>query len=134
LTNQKSFDSLSRWKQGFLENAGPNDPQTYPFVVIGNKLDKEGLRQVSSEDARRWCKENGDIPYFETSALENIAVDTAFIEMAKSALKRESQNQLFSLPDTIGGAGGAIKLNQFAASNGDKGAASGGKKKKKGCC
>lgn len=104
--------------------------------MIGNKLDKEGLRQVSSEDARKWCRENGDIPYFETSALENIAVDTAFVEMAKSALKRESQNQLFSLPDTIGGAGGAIKLNQFAASGsaGEKGGASGKKKKKSGCC
>jgi len=104
-----------------------------PSDVIGNKLDKEGLRQVSSEDARKWCKENGDIPYFETSALENIAVDTAFVEMAKSALKRESQNQIFSLPDTIGGAGGAIKLNQFAA-NEEKGGATGKKKKKGGCC
>lgn len=125
---------MTRWRQGFLENAGPNDPQTYPFVVIGNKLDKESLRQVSFEDARKWCKANGDIPYFETSALENISVDHAFVEMAKSALKRESQNQIFSLPDTIGGAGGAIKLNQFSgASDGKKGGAS-GSKKKKGCC
>jgi len=57
-------------------------------------------------------------------------VDTAFVEMAKSALKRESSNQIFSLPDTIGGAGGAIKL-----SNNDNHAKGGSaSKKKKGCC
>lgn len=52
------------------------------------------------------------MPYYETSALENISVDQAFIEMAKMAIKRESQNQVFALPESIGGAGGAIKLNK----------------------
>jgi hypothetical protein len=37
-----------------------------------------------------WCKENGDMAYYETSAKENIAVDDAFIEMAKMAIKRDS--------------------------------------------
>ena len=65
---------------------------------------------MQASTARAWCRENGDIPYFEASALENTSVDNAFVEMAKLALKRESSNQIFSLPDTIGGAGGAIKL------------------------
>jgi Ras-related protein Rab-7A len=47
---------------------------------------------------RQWCRENGDIPYYETSALENISVDNAFVEMAKLALKRESSTNIFSLP------------------------------------
>ena len=54
--------------------------------------------------------------------------------MAKNALKRGNQANLFSLPDSIGGAGGAIKLNNFedrGAPGGGKGA---GKKKKGGCC
>ena len=67
---------------------------------------------MQSATAKQWCRENGDIPYFETSALENISVDNAFVEMAKSALKRESSSSsnLFQLPASIGGAGGAIKL------------------------
>ena len=40
MTNQTSFENLDRWKRGFLENAGPNDPATFPFVCLGNKLDK----------------------------------------------------------------------------------------------
>ena len=100
---------------------------------MGNKVDKEANRQVTQQEARQWCKDNGDIPYFETSALENISVDNAFIEMAKSALKRESQHNLFSLPESIGGAGGAIKLNNFE-DRGGSGKSGAGKKKKGGCC
>ena len=58
-----------------MENAGPTDPEKFPFVVMGNKLDKESERQVNKEEAAQWCKDNGELPYFETSALENTAVD-----------------------------------------------------------
>ena len=44
ITNQTSFESLSRWKAGFIENAGPSDPHSFPFVCLGNKLDQEGSR------------------------------------------------------------------------------------------
>ena len=44
ITSQKSFDSLAKWKEGFLTHSAPNDPATYPFVVLGNKLDKEANR------------------------------------------------------------------------------------------
>jgi Ras-related protein Rab-7A len=47
---------------------------------------------VKSADAKAWCKENGNIPYFETSAKENVSVDDCFVEMAKMAIKRESEN------------------------------------------
>ena len=92
ITSQKSFENLSKWKEGFIEHAAPQDPSTFPFVLLGNKVDRESERKVKANDARAWCKENGDIPYYETSALENISVDTAFIEMAKVAIKRESSN------------------------------------------
>ena len=81
---------------------------------------------MTTQQARQWCRDNGDIPYYETSALENISVDNAFVEMAKLALKRSSQNQVFSLPESIGGAGGAIKLNNFE----DRGSGRSGTKNK----
>ncbi len=54
--------------------------------------------------------------------------------MAKTALKRESSNNLFSLPESIGGAGGAIKLNNFEDRGGAGGKGGAGKKKKNGGC
>ncbi len=110
ITNEKSFGNLNKWKDGFLEHAAPTEPNGFPFVLLGNKIDREAERRTQETKAQQWCKSNGDMPYYETSAKENVHVDEAFIEMAKMAIKRESQNQVF-LPESIGGAGGAIKLN-----------------------
>jgi GTPase SAR1 family protein len=78
--------------------------------LIGNKIDRESERKVMTAKGEQWGKQNNDIPYYETSAKDNISVDEAFVEMAKIALKRENSNSII-MPDTIGGAGGAIRLN-----------------------
>jgi len=44
LTNKASFDNLNKWKAGFLEHAGPSDPDNFPFILVGNKCDKENER------------------------------------------------------------------------------------------
>jgi Ras-related protein Rab-7A len=101
---------LDKWREGFIEHAAPNDPKSFPFVLLGNKVDREPERKVQTQRAQDWCKEKGGITYYETSAKENIHVDDAFIEMARMAISRESQNQIF-MPESISGAGGALKLN-----------------------
>ena len=92
LTNAASFDALDKWKEGFIENAGPDDPKSFPFVLIGNKVDRESERKVHADKARAWCKENNDMLYFETSAKEGVSVNEAFIEMVKMGIRRESSN------------------------------------------
>lgn len=109
ITNGKSFENLGKWKDGFIEHAGPDDPKTFPFVLLGNKLDRDSERKVDTKRAQQWCKENNDMLYFETSAKEGVAVNEAFIEMAKMAMKREANQQII-MPESIGGASGAIKL------------------------
>lgn len=110
ITNSKSFENMNKWKEGFIEHAAPQDPNSFPFVLIGNKLDKDNERKILTSRAEQWCKQNNDMPFYETSAKDNVSVDEAFVEMAKIALKRESENQIM-MPDSIGGAGGAIRLN-----------------------
>ena len=41
VTNQKSFANLDTWRDEFLIQASPRDPDSFPFVVIGNKIDME---------------------------------------------------------------------------------------------
>ena len=53
-----------------MAQASPSDPDNFPFVVVGNKVDDADNRQVSEKQARAWCEENGH-PYFETSAKES---------------------------------------------------------------
>ena len=72
ITNAQSFDALSRWRDGFNENAGPTDPQSFPFVCIGNKPDQEANRAVPTAKGQAWAKENNDMMFYETSAVEGL--------------------------------------------------------------
>lgn len=88
----KTFDNLDSWRDEFLIQASPRDPDSFPFVVLGNKIDMEGSRVVSTKKAQSWCQNHGNIPYFETSAKEAINVEQAFQTVAKQALKKEQND------------------------------------------
>eukprot|EP00518_Triparma_eleuthera_P003394 CAMPEP_0182454132 /NCGR_PEP_ID=MMETSP1319-20130603/898_1 /TAXON_ID=172717 /ORGANISM="Bolidomonas pacifica, Strain RCC208" /LENGTH=210 /DNA_ID=CAMNT_0024652111 /DNA_START=8 /DNA_END=637 /DNA_ORIENTATION=- len=102
ITNLKSFEQLDSWRDEFLIQAGPRDPENFPFVVLGNKCDKETERRVTKARATSWCKTKGvtPIPYFETSAKEAIKVDAAFQHIATMALANDQQEPIY-VPDTI---------------------------------
>ena len=46
-TMANTFKTLDSWRDEFLIQASPRDPENFPFVVIGNKIDLEN-RAVSS--------------------------------------------------------------------------------------
>ncbi|RYR49784.1 hypothetical protein Ahy_A07g036303 isoform B [Arachis hypogaea] len=114
VNSMKSFENLNNWRDEFLIQAclcsflciifaaSPSDPENFPFVVIGNKIDIDGgnSRVVSEKKARAWCASKGNIPYFETSAKEGVNVEEAFQCIAKDALKSGEEEELY-LPDTI---------------------------------
>ncbi|CAG9328701.1 unnamed protein product [Blepharisma stoltei] len=86
ITSTKSFESLSSWKDEFISQSNCRDPDNFPFVILGNKLDKEPERKVSNTKASQWCLANGNIPLYETSAKDAINVEEAFQFIAKKAL------------------------------------------------
>ncbi len=50
----------------------------------------------------QWCQEKNNVPYFETSAKEALNVEQAFQTIAKNALAREKEQDLFQeIPDII---------------------------------
>eukprot|EP01126_Amoeba_proteus_P058550 TRINITY_DN756_c0_g2_i12.p1 TRINITY_DN756_c0_g2~~TRINITY_DN756_c0_g2_i12.p1 ORF type:complete len:202 (-),score=41.38 TRINITY_DN756_c0_g2_i12:85-690(-) len=91
----QTFEHLESWREEFLAQASPNNPDTFPFVVIGNKIDLESQRVVTGKRAAAWCQAKGNIPHFETSAKEAIHVDQAFQQVAKLALQQEQQEEVF---------------------------------------
>ncbi|CRK95309.1 CLUMA_CG008655, isoform A [Clunio marinus] len=90
-TAPNTFKNLDSWRDEFLIQASPRNPEHFPFVVLGNKIDLEN-RAVSSKRAQQWCQSKNDIPYFETSAKEGINVDLAFQTIAKNALAQETED------------------------------------------
>ena len=125
ITNPKSFESLDGWRKGFVENASPQDPDKFPFILIGNKLDKESDRRVSVEEAKEWCKKKGEMPHFEASAKEGANVEAAFVQMIRRALKNEKDTKLL-MPGSLMDAGGRVGGVRLTAQNPER-------KKKKGC-
>jgi len=102
ITNQKSFEQLDSWRDEFLIQAGPRDPENFPFVVLGNKVDKENERRVTTNKAKQWCKSKGinPIPNYETSAKEAVYVEQAFQTIAIAALKQDQPDDMY-IPESI---------------------------------
>lgn len=102
VTAPTTFKSLDSWRDEFLIQASPRDPENFPFIVIGNKIDQEN-RAVSSKRAQAWCQSKNNIPYFETSAKEALNVESAFITVARNGLAQESEVELYrnDFPDQI---------------------------------
>ncbi|KAL3231682.1 Ypt/Rab-type GTPase YPT7 [Nakaseomyces bracarensis] len=99
VTNAKSFENIKSWKDEFLVHANVSTPETFPFVILGNKVDVEDSKRVVSEKAaQELAKSLGDIPLFLTSAKNAINVDTAFEEIAKNALQ-QNQNDASAFED-----------------------------------
>ena len=95
ITATKSFESLSSWKDEFLNQSNPKDPENFPFVVIGNKLDREPERKVATAKSSQWCKNNGNLPFYEVSAKDAINVDDAFLTIARNALAQVKEEEVF---------------------------------------
>ncbi|VDN55516.1 unnamed protein product [Dracunculus medinensis] len=92
ITNGASFKSLDSWRDEFLIQARcPRDPEHFPFVLLGNKVDLEASRAVTTKRAKAWC-DMKNIKYYEVSAKEAVNVELAFVEIARDALQRENSD------------------------------------------
>ncbi|XP_009947897.1 PREDICTED: ras-related protein Rab-7a isoform X1 [Leptosomus discolor] len=96
VTAPNTFKTLDSWRDEFLIQASPRDPENFPFVVLGNKIDLEN-RQVTTKRAQAWCYSKNNIPYFETSAKEAINVEQAFQTIARNALKQVGRGPVSDL-------------------------------------
>ncbi|VFV44829.1 ras-related protein rab-7a [Lynx pardinus] len=95
VTAPNTFNTLDSWRDEFLIQASPRDPENFPFMVLGNKIDLEN-RQVATKRAQAWCYSKNNIPYFETSAKDAINVEQAFQMIARNALKQETEVELYN--------------------------------------
>lgn len=46
VNSTKSFETLDSWRDEFLVQASPRDPENFPFVVLGNKIDMEESKRT----------------------------------------------------------------------------------------
>ena len=48
VNSERSFETLDSWRDEFLLQASPKQPNGFPFVLLGNKVDLQESRVVCS--------------------------------------------------------------------------------------
>jgi hypothetical protein len=64
--------------------------------------------QVSQKRTLTWCQSKGNIPFFETSAKDNINLEQAFDAIARTALAQEREEDMYAAAAAVA-AGGALQ-------------------------
>ncbi|KAF8390008.1 hypothetical protein HHK36_024528 [Tetracentron sinense] len=89
ITRRASFDNLKKWLHE-LREFGNSD---MVIVLVGNKSDLGYSREVGEEEGRIFAEKEG-ICFMETSALENLNVEEAFLQMITKIHEITSQKSL----------------------------------------
>jgi len=76
ITNAQSFNKVEEWRSNFIAQAAPDDPKKFPFLLLGNKLDKDNQRQVDKNQADNYARSQGMI-FYETSAVNGANIEDA---------------------------------------------------------
>lgn len=79
--SRKSFENLDKW----LQEAQRFGATNLVGVVVGNKVDDRGSREVKNEEARAWAESNG-FRFFDTSAQSGRHVKEAFMALFEDIL------------------------------------------------
>ena len=47
-----TFEAVNKWKREFLDQLGKNENDQFPFILVGNKVDLDQVRQVTQSEAQ----------------------------------------------------------------------------------
>ena len=120
ITNRNSFQNVKSW----IEDCRKQSPKTVFMVLIGNKVDLEGSRQVSYEEGSVFAEKNGML-FFETSAKTGKNIEEIFLKSSMEIAKKIDSGFYDLSNDSCGikqGAGNSsITLNRNNNGNGQAG-------------
>ena len=83
VTQPSTFKTLDSWRDEFLIQASPRDPENFPFVVLGNKIDLE----------------NRAVRFADSFKLNTLREEKLNYNSCTSLLLRKSQNLPFLAPE-----------------------------------
>ena len=88
ITRYVTFKNLTDWLTVFNEANEIHD-QKLPILLVGSKLDLEGMRTVPKEEAIKFAKDNNFIDYIECSSKSGENVEALFANLTKFMIKKQ---------------------------------------------
>jgi len=110
ISKRITYDNVSRWLKELRDHADPN----IVIMLVGNKKDLRHMRQVQTDEAKEFCKQN-KLFFIETSALADSNVATAFETILKEIYRLISRKNVQSdaVPSpSFSGQGQAIVISE----------------------
>ena len=98
VTDPRSFEMVAKWKES-LDTHLSDSTYRLPVVLLGNKCDL--VHDTNVAMLNEYCKENGFLCWFETSAKENINIDEAVHALIVEIMKTEMPAQAIPRTDII---------------------------------
>eukprot|EP00756_Hemistasia_phaeocysticola_P050357 Hpha_TRINITY_DN25116_c0_g1::TRINITY_DN25116_c0_g1_i1::g.139323::m.139323/K07890/RAB21; Ras-related protein Rab-21 len=122
ITDKDTFGKVKTWVKELRKVVGDD----IRLAVAGNKADLASKRQVSEEEALRYCKEL-DAIHIHTSAKSGAGVEEIFTELTKAMVRQRSKGRGGAGSGRGGGHGGGILITEDEHGPTRP-------EKKKGCC
>ncbi|XP_062093440.1 ras-related protein RGP1 [Humulus lupulus] len=91
ITKRQTFDHVARWLEELRGHADKN----IVIMLVGNKSDLGTLRAVPTEDAKEFAQRES-LFFMETSALESINVESAFLTVLTEIYRVVSKKALIA--------------------------------------
>ncbi|XP_050212241.1 ras-related protein RABA4c-like [Mercurialis annua] len=108
ITKRQSFDHVAKWLEELRGHADNN----IVIMLVGNKSDLGSLRAVPTEDAKEFAQKES-LFYMETSALESINVESAFISVLTEIYRVVSKKSLVANEEQEEGNTSLLKGNKI---------------------
>ncbi|KAI7786956.1 ras-1 [Diaporthe eres] len=105
ITSRQSFEEITTFQQQILR---VKDKDYFPMVVVGNKCDLEGEREVTRQEGENLARSFG-CKFIETSAKSRINVDKAFYDIVREIRRFNREMQGYSTGSGASAPNGAVK-------------------------
>lgn len=107
ITDEKSFRDVTAW----LEDCKKFTNNKTHLILVGNKIDLQPDRVISTEQGKELADDNG-MTFYETSALKGTNINNVFIDACKVISQNINENK-YDLDDDSFGLRKCSTLSQF---------------------
>ncbi|KAG7484347.1 ras-related protein Rab-38 [Megalops cyprinoides] len=102
ITRPTTFEAVTKWKEDLDSKLTLSNGKNIAAVLLANKCD-QGRDMLLNNGIKmdQFCKDNGFVGWFETSAKDNINIDQAANCLVKYIIASENDILKSVVPDTI---------------------------------